>query len=227
MITTTVSAYGGTVPARSGQSQSAFNTNMNAMFVYIASISSDIDDVTAEINSTAADVNTAASNADQDASTATAAASAALGNANVTTYSGSATYSLYDAVIGSDGGTYRCMTNGTTGDNPVGSITGNWLRLTFAEPAVNIKTGNFTAATDITYLVDTSGGAITATLPESPAAGQRLHFGDYAGTWKTYNLILSRNGNNIMGLAEDINLNINAFVAFVYVDSTVGWRLIK
>lgn len=36
------------------------------------------------------------------------------------------TQSVNDVVLGSDGIYYECLTNGTTGDNPVGSVTGNW-----------------------------------------------------------------------------------------------------
>ncbi len=37
-----------------------------------------------------------------------------------------ASQSVDDIVLGSNGIYYKCLTNGTIGDNPVGSITGNW-----------------------------------------------------------------------------------------------------
>ena len=43
------------------------------------------------------------------------------------------TQTVDDIVLGSDNNYYRCKTNGTIGDNPVGSITGNWEILPISE----------------------------------------------------------------------------------------------
>lgn len=40
------------------------------------------------------------------------------------------TYNSPDAVIGSDGQTYRCIGTSVLADNPVGSVTGDWVQIT-------------------------------------------------------------------------------------------------
>lgn len=60
----------------------------------------------------------------------------------------------------------------------------------------------------------------TITLPGSPSAGNEVVVvvGNYTG------VIVARNGENIMGLAENITLDIAyAAVTFLYVDATRGW----
>jgi len=86
------------------------------------------------------------------------------------------------------------------------------------------KTGDFTAATTEGYFVDTSSGAITATLPSSPSAGAIVGFKDYTGTFGTNALTIARNGSNIQGNANDSKISTNrASVIMVYIDSTEGW----
>ena len=86
------------------------------------------------------------------------------------------------------------------------------------------KTGDFTAATTEGYFVDTSSGAVTATLPSSPSAGAIVGFKDYTATFGTNALTIARNGSNIQGVANDSLINTNrASVIMVYIDSTEGW----
>jgi len=73
----------------------------------------------------------------------------------------------------------------------------------------NIQSGNFTASFGTTYLVKIGGGDVTATLPLAPAAGDdgkqiifRVSDKDLNGN----KLTLARNGENIMGLAEDMDI---------------------
>ena len=74
------------------------------------------------------------------------------------------------------------------------------------------------------YFMDTTSGAITATLPGSPSAGDTIAIKDYAGTFNTNNLTIGRNGNNIQGVANDSLISTNrASLTLVYVDATKGW----
>jgi len=86
------------------------------------------------------------------------------------------------------------------------------------------KTASFTAVSGNGYFVNTTSGAITATLPASPSAGDIVGFNDYARTFATNNLTVARNGSNIQGSASDGVISTNGqSTMFVYVDGTKGW----
>jgi len=86
------------------------------------------------------------------------------------------------------------------------------------------KTASFTAVSGNGYFVNTTSGAITATLPASPSAGDIVGFNDYARTFETNNLTIARNGSNIQGAATDATILTNGqSTMFVYVDATQGW----
>ena len=91
-----------------------------------------------------------------------------------------------------------------------------------------VQTSTITAATGKGYFVNTTGGAITATLPAG-AAGSIVSFSDYAHTWDTNALTVSPNGSEkINGVAADATLITEGqSVTFVYIDSTQGWKNIQ
>lgn len=71
---------------------------------------------------------------------------------------------------------------------------------------------------------DTSGGAFTLLLPNSPTIGTRVRLTDKKGTWSTNNLTLDRNGENIKGAAANFTLDVNyGSVEAVFADATDGW----
>ena len=91
-----------------------------------------------------------------------------------------------------------------------------------------LKTSDFTAVSGEGYFVNTSGGAVTATLPSSPSAGAIVAFKDYAPSFATHNLTIARNSSNIQGNATDSLLSTNrASVVMVYIDSTKGWLFVQ
>jgi hypothetical protein len=62
----------------------------------------------------------------------------------------------------------------------------------------------------------------TITLPATPSVGWEVvvSVGNFADT------IVARNGQNIMGLAEDITLDkAYAVMNFIYTGATQGWRI--
>lgn len=75
--------------------------------------------------------------------------------------------------------------------------------------------------------VDTSGGAFTINLPTAPALGDEVVFNDVAGQFATNSLTIGRNGQNIMGLAENMIVD-EAFATFrlVFSNATHGWRIV-
>ena len=79
------------------------------------------------------------------------------------------------------------------------------------------KTSDFTAATTEGYFVDTSSGAVTATLPSSPSAGAIVGFKDYTATFGTNNLNYSHKIKDINKIIDiykiilsDIKIKINS-----------------
>lgn len=61
----------------------------------------------------------------------------------------------------------------------------------------------------------------TLTLPGSPSAGDVVHFSNRSGTVTP---VIGRNGQNIMGLAEDMTIDSDSgFTSLVFVDATRGW----
>jgi hypothetical protein len=75
-------------------------------------------------------------------------------------------------------------------------------------------------------IVNTSAAGVTITLPATPALGSTVKFIDGAGTFDINNLTINRNGNTIMGDAEDMIANSkNAAFTLVFYNNTYGWRL--
>jgi len=88
------------------------------------------------------------------------------------------------------------------------------------------KTASFTAVSGEGYFVDTSSGAITATLPASPSAGDIVYIKDYDGSFTTNACTVARNGSNIRGGTDNFSLEKNnAGAVFIYVDATEGWQV--
>ena len=89
-----------------------------------------------------------------------------------------------------------------------------------------VQTAGFTAAVGEGYFVNTTSGAITATLPASPSIGDTISFIDYAGTFDSNNLTVARNGKNIQGSATDLTVSVErAGFTLVFTDDTQGWLL--
>jgi hypothetical protein len=87
-----------------------------------------------------------------------------------------------------------------------------------------VQTTSFTAVAGNSYPINTTSGAVTATLPASATAGQQLNFFDYAGTASTNNITINPNGGKINGAAANAVISTaRASVSLVYVDSTQGW----
>ena len=87
------------------------------------------------------------------------------------------------------------------------------------------KTAPLTVASGNGYFLNTSGGAITVTLPSSPSAGDIVAFKDYGNSWDTHNVTVGRGGSKINGTCFDAILNTESqSVTLIYVDGTKGWQ---
>ena len=88
------------------------------------------------------------------------------------------------------------------------------------------KTTDFTTVNGEGYFVDTGSGVVTATLPASPSPGNIVYIKDYDGNFSTNKCIVARNGSNIRGATNNIDLQKNnAGAVFIYVDATEGWQV--
>ena len=95
---------------------------------------------------------------------------------------------------------------------------------TAAPPIFVSVSGPVTAGNS--YIVNTSAGALSQTLPASPAQGDKIDFYDAQKTWATNNLTVVRNGQLIDGNAGNLIANINnAHMQLVFNGGAQGWSV--
>jgi hypothetical protein len=83
---------------------------------------------------------------------------------------------------------------------------------------VQVISSSTTALASRIYVITAS---LTLTLPASPVSGDWVGFSNRSNTTT---VVIGRNGQNIMGLAEDMTLDsANFFGTLVYADATRGW----
>lgn len=76
------------------------------------------------------------------------------------------------------------------------------------------------------YLCDTTAAAFTVTLPAAPSVGDLIAFSDAGSTFDTKNLTIGRAALNIMGIGEDMVVNVkNVSFSLVYASAGLGWRI--
>jgi hypothetical protein len=84
-------------------------------------------------------------------------------------------------------------------------------------------TANTTLSIDTSYIVDTSGGAVSLTLPASPSQSDFIVLTD-GHDWSANKVTVLRNGNNIAGFAEDLDITTKGVtVWFQYNGGSDGW----
>jgi hypothetical protein len=121
----------------------------------------------------------------------------------------------FNTTVGSWEGYNGVQWTGIGGGNPWSTITAD-------------GSTTFTAGANDRIFVDTTSGTATINLPASPQLGDQIRFLDLAGTFDTNNLTLGRNGNKIMGLTENLILNVeDESIGVVYTGATFGWKLIE
>lgn len=85
---------------------------------------------------------------------------------------------------------------------------------------INVISGNTAAVLGNSYVLTAS---LTLTLPASPSAGDEIPtIVDFSGLGTA---TVARNGQPIMGLAENLVIDTQEPFALVYVDATRGWVL--
>jgi hypothetical protein len=84
------------------------------------------------------------------------------------------------------------------------------------------KSADFNAETNFGYFVLVDD--VEVTLPATPDLGMTIAISVPEGVT---GVVILRNGEDIMGLAEDMTLDINpTTVTLVFLDATFGWRIV-
>jgi len=119
-------------------------------------------------------------------------------------------------------GSFRYNTTTSRFEGYNGAI---WADVAGFNPYIE-KSANYTAVVGDQIMVNTSSAGVTITLPATPALGSTVKFIDGAGTFDINNLTINRNGNTIMGDAENMIASTkNAAFTLVFYNNTYGWRL--
>ncbi len=117
--------------------------------------------------------------------------------------------------IGASGDTVTLASGASqSGFGPTGAVS--W--------STTVKTTDFTAVAGEGYFVNTTSGAVNVTLPAG-SAGSVIGIKDYAGTFDTNAVTLTRNGSDkIGGQAVNATLSTEGIaITLVFIDSTQGW----
>ena len=126
--------------------------------------------------------------------------------------------------------TGNAVTLGTSGDTftiPAGvTLTNSGTATGFGSDSdiswQAVKTADFTAVAGEGYFIDSSGGAITMTLPASPSLGDTVAAVSLDGATNT--VTIARNSSNIEGGTDNLSLGANyAAVTLIYSDAANGW----
>jgi hypothetical protein len=132
--------------------------------------------------------------------------------------------------LGDSGDTFTLPSGGTITIASGATITNQGTANGFGQSgSVNwqpgsIKTSDFTATAGEGYFVNTTGGAITVTLPTG-SAGAILGFKDYASTWNTNSVTLDLAGTDRSdgSTTNPLLSTSGGAVTLVFVDATRGW----
>ena len=132
------------------------------------------------------------------------------------------------SIISQSGTTITLGASGDTVSLASGASQSGFGREGSVDWQTSIKTSDFTAVSGEGYFVNTTSGTITVTLPASPSAGAIVAVKDYANTADTNAITLARNGSNIDGAANDVQMTTEGIsVTIVYADATKGWVVVE
>lgn len=118
---------------------------------------------------------------------------------------------------------YVCISSHT--NQPLTNVT-YWKPLKSYLYHSIVSVSPVTAAVGNLYFVDTSGGAVTVTLPATPSADDVITIVDYANNFKTYNCTIDPGAVDIEDSTADWVLTQNGSqVELTYCDATKGWKV--
>lgn len=179
-----------------------------------------------EVNATSSTVTTQAAAAALSAAAAASNAAAVVGSLGATIWISGTSYAIGDVRYSPiNQVSYRRKTTGAGTLDPSTDST-NWSIIS-TRPQWTIRTSNTTAVISDSLACDTTAGPFTVTMPLNPVINDTVMFMDYGSSFSPNALIISRNGKNIMGLAEDMLVDTkNAAFTLLYIDALKGWRII-
>lgn len=216
-------------PAPSRADSATFATLADAFIAWFATLYTDLlaalanvynNAVDAYNNALASSASAAGASASEIAAAASAAASA--GAAGAAIWVSGTTYAIGDVRWSpANRYTYRRITAGAGTTDP-SADPANWALAGVAAPQLVVVSGAARSMSANEHAVLTNAAASTATLPPSPAEGDVCWITGANG--RSDNLI-ARNGKTIMGLAEDLTVNVTDItVQLRYAGAT--WRIL-
>jgi len=106
----------------------------------------------------------------------------------------------------------------STGHGGTGTTTG--------AAAWELKSSAFTAVAGHKYQVNTTGGAVTVTLPATAAAMDSIELADATLSWNSNNVTINRNGLNINNGTVNYVASVQGNrLSLVYISSGYGWSI--
>ena len=105
------------------------------------------------------------------------------------------------------------------------SVLKAWIQSFSGSETWITKTADFTAEAGGNYAVDTTTGVVVCTLLAAPSLDDKISFLDLKQNFGTNALDLLRNGELIMGDAEDVSIDRDNF-NFSMVYTSNGWIII-
>lgn len=230
-ITQTISSLP-SAPNRGVDSQTVFVDKAEALFDALIDEVSELNTFGSQANSLRAEVNGYATTATTQAEEATAQAVEAAYQATLaaTSANNKGAWSLLTgalnipATVNHNGSVWALNTDladVTLSEPSVGNA--EWTQLSKNINHIS-KSANYTAVANDFIYADTSTASFTITLPATPLANDVVAIMDNTSSFATNPLTVARNGNNIMGLAEDMVVDVDN-ISFELIFNGTEWRL--
>ena len=207
-----------------GQDPTIFANRTNA---YLAFITSNVSDLTASIdwqNTVFTATETEATNAATSASSAVNAAAVAQASANFAGSWASLTGPLdVPASVFHSDNYWQLLVDLANVTTSEPGISADW-KVSSLRPGWQAISTSVTLVKNAYYAVDFGSSALTLTLPASPANSDFVQLYKSAGTSK--GAIIARNGETIMGVAENLNIDTEATGLYLVYNGT-DWRIVR
>ena len=207
-----------------GQDPIVFANRTNA---YLAFITSNVSDLAAAIdwqNTVFTAVESEASDAETSASSAVSAAAIAQASANFAGLWSSLTGSLdVPASVFHSDNYWQLLVDLANVTTSEPGISADW-KVSSLRPGWQAISTSVTLVKNAYYAVDFGSSALTLTLPANPSANDFVQLYKSSGTSK--GAIIARNGQTIMGVAENLNINFEATALYLVYNGS-DWRIVR